>query len=144
MFFVFRDSYVLSLWTFDVHFTHSHIMAMVQWERERERDFKVFQYFNNMRHNSAAVDAFDEVIKVMNHTSLWDAELGWYSLSATRQIWSYDLEHSLGIHGFSPTWSCLIAEFLTTQLKFFEDPSGYCTGPSPFVKQMFLFASVAL
>ena len=29
MFFKFRDSYVLSLWTFDVHFRHSHIMAMV-------------------------------------------------------------------------------------------------------------------
>ena len=29
VFFVFRDSYVLSLWTFDVRFTHSHIMAMV-------------------------------------------------------------------------------------------------------------------
>ena len=27
--FEFRDSYVLSLWTFDVRFTHSHIMAMV-------------------------------------------------------------------------------------------------------------------
>ena len=30
VFFEFRDSYVLSLWTFDVRFTHSHIMAMVQ------------------------------------------------------------------------------------------------------------------
>ena len=29
VFFVFRDSYVLSKWTFDVRFTHSHIMAMV-------------------------------------------------------------------------------------------------------------------
>ena len=29
VFFVFRDSYVLSLWTFYVRFTHSHIMAMV-------------------------------------------------------------------------------------------------------------------
>ena len=29
VFFEFRDSYVLSLWTFDVRFTHSHIMAMV-------------------------------------------------------------------------------------------------------------------
>ena len=29
MFFVFQDSYVLSLWTFDVRFTHSHIIAMV-------------------------------------------------------------------------------------------------------------------
>ena len=31
MFFEFRDSYFLSLWTFDVRFTHSHIMAMVHW-----------------------------------------------------------------------------------------------------------------
>ena len=31
VFFEFRDSYVLSLWTFDVRFTHSHIMAMIQW-----------------------------------------------------------------------------------------------------------------
>ena len=30
VFFEFRDSYVLSLWTFDVRFTHNHIMAMVQ------------------------------------------------------------------------------------------------------------------
>ena len=31
VFFNFRDSYVLSLWTFDVRFTHSHIMAMVHF-----------------------------------------------------------------------------------------------------------------
>ena len=30
VFFVFRDSYVLSLWTFDVRFTQSHNMTMVQ------------------------------------------------------------------------------------------------------------------
>ena len=30
VFFVFRDSYVLSLWTFDVRFPHSHIMAMCE------------------------------------------------------------------------------------------------------------------
>ena len=30
VFFEFRDSYVLSLWTFDVRLIHSHIMAMVQ------------------------------------------------------------------------------------------------------------------
>ena len=29
VFFVFRDSYVLSLWTFDVRFTHRHIMDRV-------------------------------------------------------------------------------------------------------------------
>ena len=31
VFFEFRDSSVLSSWTFDVCFTHSHIMAMVQF-----------------------------------------------------------------------------------------------------------------
>ena len=35
VFFVFRDSYVLSLWTFDVRFTHSYIMAMVQFVTKR-------------------------------------------------------------------------------------------------------------
>ena len=30
VFFEFRDSYVLSLWTFDVRFTHNRIMGMVQ------------------------------------------------------------------------------------------------------------------
>ena len=50
VFFEFRDSYVLSLWTFDVRFTHSHIMAMVHlsysgrerpsfWERLRKNFF---------------------------------------------------------------------------------------------------------
>ena len=39
VFFEFRDSYVLSLWTFDVRFTHSHIMAMVHTDRSYE-DFK--------------------------------------------------------------------------------------------------------
>ena len=33
VFFEFRDSYVLSLWTFNVRFPHSHIMAMVQLKR---------------------------------------------------------------------------------------------------------------
>ena len=32
VFFEYRDSYVLFLWTFDVRFTHSHIMAMVHTE----------------------------------------------------------------------------------------------------------------
>ena len=29
VFFGFRDSYVLSLWTFDVRFSHGHLMAIV-------------------------------------------------------------------------------------------------------------------
>ena len=32
VFFEFRDSYVLSLWTFDVRFTQSHIMATVHFD----------------------------------------------------------------------------------------------------------------
>ena len=47
---------------------------------------KVLQYFGNVRHNSAAADAFTEGVKVMNHNGLWDAELAWYSLSATHWI----------------------------------------------------------
>ena len=39
VFFEFRDSYVLSLWTFDVRFTHSHIMAMVQWKLSWKHSF---------------------------------------------------------------------------------------------------------
>ena len=34
VFFEFRDSYVLSLWTFYVRFTHSHMMAMVQYQQD--------------------------------------------------------------------------------------------------------------
>ena len=36
--------------------------------------------------NSAALDAFAEIMKVMNHTEMWDAKLTWYSLSATHQV----------------------------------------------------------
>ena len=36
---------------------------------------KVLQYFGNMRLNLVAPDGFTEVMKVMNHIGLWDAEL---------------------------------------------------------------------
>ena len=36
--------------------------------------YKFLQYFSNMRHNSAATDAFVDVVKMMNHTGLWDDE----------------------------------------------------------------------
>ena len=35
---------------------------------------KSFAIFGNMMHNMAALDAFAEIIKVMNHTELWDSE----------------------------------------------------------------------
>ena len=47
------------------------------------RKSKVLQYFCNVRQNSTATDTFAEVMKVTNHTGLWDADLTWYSPSAT-------------------------------------------------------------
>ena len=79
-----------------------------------------------MRPNSVAPDVFAKVVNVTNHTGLKDAELTWYSPSATFQIYLYDLEHGLVIHVQEPTWPCLIDEFLTVWVKFLES-SGYST-----------------
>ena len=49
-------------------------------------EWKVLQYFGNMMHNSTALDTFAGDVKVTSHAGLWDAKLGWYSLSATHQI----------------------------------------------------------
>ena len=43
------------------------------------------QYFAYVGHNSAALDAFAEVMKVTVHTELRDAKLAWYSPRGT--IW---------------------------------------------------------
>ena len=40
---------------------------------------KVLQYFGNVRHNLATLDAFAKIIKVMNHTGLRDVKLAQYS-----------------------------------------------------------------
>ena len=82
---------------------------------------KVLQYFGNIRHNSTALDAFVEVVKL--------TKLHW-----TMRCWIWVLLarftsmvcNSLKIYGFRPTWSCLIIKVLTTQTKFLEQ-SGYCT-----------------
>ena len=34
---------------------------------------KDLQYFSNLRHNSATIDAFAKAMKVMSHTGLWTA-----------------------------------------------------------------------
>ena len=39
----------------------------------KETKPEVFKYFGNIRHNSVASNAFPEVVKVMNHTGLWNA-----------------------------------------------------------------------
>ena len=45
VFFEFRDSYVLSLWTFDVRFTHSHIIAMVHLSHHAQSKAHVLGYY---------------------------------------------------------------------------------------------------
>ena len=99
---------------------------------------KVLQYFGNVRHNSIALDVLAEGVKVTSHTGLWDAELAWYSPSATQQICLYGFEHNLGIHGFRPTWTYLwyLLNHLLTVL--------WSNVPSPFGQQMFLIASTML
>ena len=87
--------------------------------------FRMSQMLCNIlltRHNLAVLDSFAGVMKVINHTGLWDAKLTWYSLSATCLICLYGLE----IHSFRLTWLCLIIKVLATQAKFLK-ASGYCT-----------------
>ena len=84
-----------------------------------KKDIKVSLKFCNI------LVIFDKVMKVANHTGLWDAELTWYYPSFTCWICLYNLEHSLGIYDFRPTWPCLIVEVITAQTKFLE-LSGYC------------------
>ena len=61
---------------------------------------KSLRYFSNVRRNSVAPDGFAEVVKVTKYTWLDNAELAWYSLSATRRICLYCLEQFmvLGLH----------------------------------------------
>ena len=87
---------------------------------------KVLPYSNNMRYNLAAPEVFVKVVKMMSHTTLWDAEFTWYSLSATHQIHFYCLEHSLKIDIFGPILLCQIDKILAACTKFLQ-PSDYCT-----------------
>ena len=90
---------------------------------------------------------FAKVVKMTNHTELWDSELAWYSRRATRWICFKGFEHGLGVHCFSSTWTFPITEILTTRAKFLE-PSGYCVVINcPFnfrIKNVFLVASMRL
>ena len=67
-----------------------------------------------------ALDVFVEVMKLMNDTRLWNAKLTSYSPGDTHWICFYGLEHSIGIYGFRPTWTCLIIEILAIWAKFLE------------------------
>ena len=54
------------------------------------KSFAIF--WKILQHNSAAMNAFVEVVKETNHTILWDAKLAWYSLSAACHICRSGLE----------------------------------------------------
>ena len=49
---------------------HDDIYKIIGWVKS----------FGNVGHNSAFPDALANVLKVMNHTELWDTELTLYSL----------------------------------------------------------------
>ena len=96
---------------------------------------------------------FAEVMKVTNHTWLWNAKLAWYSLSAIRRICLSCLEHGFGIQTLRPTrlpnrrdsWnpneiSCTIWFRYCTKR---EDAVDQIVSP-PFAQQMFLVASRVL
>ena len=90
----------------------------------RQKFYNILVIF--LRHNSAAPGAFADFTKATNYAELRDAEIAWYSLSATYWIQFKGLKHGLGIHGFKSTWHSLIDKVLTTWTKFLE-PSGYCS-----------------
>ena len=55
-----------------------------------------------MRHSLAVSDCFAEVVKVMDHTRLWDAELAWYSPRFDSVAWNTTFEHIvLGLPDFA-------------------------------------------
>ena len=51
-----------------------------------ESESKVLQYFGKVKHNSASLDTFAKVMKVMNHTRRWDAEHTWYWVLLARFV----------------------------------------------------------
>ena len=75
------------------------------------------QYFGNMRYTSPAPDAL---------VRSCDVKLAWYSPNVTHWIYFYELEHSLRIHSFMPTWPCLIVKVLSTWTKFLQPSDYYC------------------
>ena len=60
------------------------------------------------------------------YTQLWDVKLAWYFLTVNHRIYLSNMEYSLRIHNFSPSWLCLIFKILPTWTNFLE-PSGYST-----------------
>ena len=84
------------------------------------------------------LDSLAEIMKVMNHTGLWDADLAWH-FEYYHWIYLCGLEFSLGIHSFRLAW---LLRFLPPEQNFLNHLVTvlWSIAPSPFVQQMFLFA----
>ena len=55
------------------------------------------KHFCSVSHISSSQGAFTKVVKMWNHTELWDADLAWYSPTATHWICINVLEHGFEI-----------------------------------------------
>ena len=82
---------------------------------------KVLSYFGNVSHNSVTADAF---AKFVEKTTTLYCKMP--SLPDTLQVLLTWFASLTRIHGFRPTWPCLIIKVLATWVKFLEQ-SGYCT-----------------
>ena len=70
--------------------------------KQNTRVSKVFEYFGNMRHNSAVPDVFTKIVKMTNHTGLYDddddaswSSWSWSCLRATHLICLYGLKQKV-------------------------------------------------
>ena len=79
------------------------VLSYLKANSTTELSQKFCNIFLMWGNNLAVLNAFAKGVKVTNHTGLWDGKLAWYSLSATLQIFPYDMKQSLGIHSFKPT-----------------------------------------
>ena len=65
-------------------------------------------------------------LKLPTNFGRWDAEIAWYSPSATARFSFNGFENDLTIHTIRPTWLCLIVKVSATRTKFLE-PFVYST-----------------
>ena len=73
---------------------------------------------------SVLLTGFAKVMKLTNHTGLWDTGYTRFFPSASHCICCNVFEHVLEIHDFRLYWPCLIIDVLESWAKFLE-PSGY-------------------
>ena len=88
MFFEFRDSYVLSLWTFNVRFTHSHIMAIVHTDRSPNLGQKT-RPNNNQQQKKRICKIVDFVVPANHRIKLKECEKKDKYLDLARELKKY-------------------------------------------------------